>query len=59
MENPVILSTKKYSKPISLINKSEITENSSEDDIEEDDFEEDDFEEEQEELSWDDDPQWE
>jgi hypothetical protein len=62
MENPIILSTKKYSKPISLINKSKIVENTSEDDFEEDDFEEDDFEEEyeeQEELSWDDDPQWE
>ena len=51
MENPVILSTKKYSDQVSLINKYE-------DDFE-DDFEEE-YEEykEQEELSWDDDPQW-
>lgn len=62
MENPVILSTKKYSEQVSLINNSKQVYYTSDDDFEDDDFEEDDFEveyEEQEELYWDDDPQWE
>jgi hypothetical protein len=57
MENPVILSTKKYSKQASLINNSKQVDYTSDDDFEEYDFEEE--YEEQEELSWDDDPQWE